>query len=255
MRFFADLWHTLTRHVRANLRTPFFTVFGLAQPLFWLLLFGQLFKRTAELPSFPADNYLQFFAPGVIVMNVLFGSAYAGMDVIEDITSGVLDKLLVTPVSRLALMLGNLLASFLGLAVQVLVIFGIAGLMGLRVATGLTGVLLATAIVGLLSLGLSGLSNALALLTKHHDPVIITVNFLTAPLMFVSSAMMPLQLAPTWLQTAARFNPIDYAVQAVRALVTTGYDLAAILPGVLVLSAFAALGITLATLAFRKVSD
>jgi ABC-2 type transport system permease protein len=177
------------------------------------------------------------------------------MDMIEDITSGVLDKLLVTPVNRLALILGSLLASFLGLAVQVLVIFGIAGLMGLRVATGFVGVLLATAIVGLLGLGLSGLSNALALLTKHHDPVIITVNFLTTPLMFVSSAMMPLQLAPDWIQTAARFNPIDYAVRAVRALVITGYDWAAILLGLLVLGALASLGVTLATLAFRKVSD
>lgn len=206
MRFFADLWHTLARHVRADLCTPYFAVFGLAQPLFWLLLFGQLFKRMAELPGFPAENYLQFFAPGVIVMNVLFGSAYAGMDMIEDITSGVLDKMLVTPVSRPALILGSLLASFLGLAGQVLVIFGIAGLMGLR-------------------------------------------------LMFVSSAMMPLQLAPKWLQTAARFNPINYAVRAVRALVITGYDWATILPGLLVLGGFTSLGVTLATLAFRKASD
>lgn len=254
MRFFADLWHTLARHVRADLRTPYFAVFGLAQPLFWLLLFGQLFKRMAELPGFPAENYLQFFAPGVIVMNVLFGSAYAGMDMIEDITSGVLNKMLVTPVSRPALILGSLLSSFLGLAVQVLVIFGIAGLMGLRMATGFVGVLLATVIVGLLSLGLSGLSNALALLTKHHDPVIITVNFLTTPLMFVSSAMMPLQLAPKWLQTAARFNPINYAVRAVRALVITGYDWATILPGLLVLGGFTSLGATLATLAFRPIT-
>jgi ABC-2 type transport system permease protein len=97
--------------------------------------------------------------------------------------------------------------------------------------------------------------NALALLTKHHDPVIITVNFLTTPLMFVSSVMMPLQLATAWLQTAARFNPIDYAVRAVRALVITGYDWTAILPGLLVLGVLASLGVTLATLAFQTVSE
>ena len=138
----------MDRHVRATLRTPYFTVLGLAQPLFWLLLFGQLFQRMAEVPGFPAESYLQFFAPGVIVMNVLFGAAYAGMNVIDDINSGVLNKTLTTPVSRPALILGSLLASFFSQAVQVLAIFGIAHLMGLNVVTGLGGILLTVIIVG-----------------------------------------------------------------------------------------------------------
>jgi ABC-2 type transport system permease protein len=255
MRFCTDVWYTLDRHVRATLRTPYFTVLGLAQPLFWLLLFGQLFQRMAEVPGFPAENYLQFFTPGVIVMNVLFGAAYAGMGMIEDINSGVLNKTLTTPVSRPALILGSLLASFFSQAVQVLAIFGIAYLMGLNVVTGLGGILLTVIIVGLLSFGLAGLSNALALLTRRHDPVIIVVNFFTMPLMFASSAMMPLQLAPAWIRTAARLNPIDYAAKAVRVLVITGYEWSAILPGALVLGLFALLGITLATLALHRARD
>jgi len=235
------------------MRTAYFIVFSLAQPLIWLLLFGQLFKGMVHMPGFPAESYLQFFAPGVIVMTVLFGAAYAGTGVIEDLDSGVLDKILVTPVSRPALIVGSLLASLLGLAVQVLVIFGVAWLMGLEVATGFGGVLLTIAIVGLLSFGFAGLSKALALVTRKFEPVIITVNFLTMPLIFASGVLMPLRLAPSWIRTVARFNPIDYAVNAVRTLVITGYDWRIILPRMFVLGLFAFMGITLATLAFRKV--
>lgn len=255
MSFLRDTWYTLGRHIRADLREPVWIFFGMTQPLIWLLLFTQLFKDVVMMPGFPTDSYLQFFTPGLVVMLAVFGAAYSGFEVLGDIHHGVLEKMLVTPVSRYALILGAALDWAIGLSMQVLVVFGIAYLMGVHVVTGLGGLLLIVVIVSLLGLGFFGLSNALVLATKKETPLVVIANLMTMPLMFLSSVMMSSQLAPDWLRTAMKFNPVNYAVEAVRPLVISGYDWSAILSGVFVLGAFAFLGVTIATLAFRKFGE
>ncbi|MEE8174593.1 MAG: ABC transporter permease [Dehalococcoidia bacterium] len=251
MNCLVDIWYLSGRHIRTRLRTPVWIFVSLVQPMIWLVIFSQLFKNVADLPQFPTENYLQFFAPGVVVMTVLFGAAWAGMGMIEDMDLGILTKMLATPVTRVSIVLSRVLATVITLIVQALLIFLIATMMGVDIATGMAGVLLTVLVISLLGVGLAGLSNALALLLRKSDPLVAVVSFVTMPLMFLSSAMIPGQMLPGWIETARKFNPVDYAVESVRNLVVTGYEWGSLVPNILFLAAFAVVSVSLATAMFR----
>ena len=251
MNAVSDTWYLFVRHIKDSLRTPIWLLINLIQPLVWLLLFSKVFEGVAELPGFTTDSYLQFFAPGVIIMTVLFGSVWGGMNMIQDMDLGILDKMLASPVSRVSLVLGRVFASVATLVVQALVIFLIAWIMGVDVAAGIPGVLLTVVIVILLGLSFAGLSNGLAILIKKPDPLIAFISFISLPLMFLSSAMMPSDLLPGWISTTKEFNPVSHAVESVRALVIEGYEWDVVLPDLGILAAVAAVAVVWATWMFR----
>ena len=251
MNVFADTWYLFVRHIRVSLRTPIWLFVNLIQPVVWLALFSRVFEGLVDLPGFTTDSYLQFFAPGVIIMTVLFGSAWTGMNMIQDKDLGILDKMLASPVSRVSIVLGRVFGSVATLVVQSLIIFLLAWVMGIDIATGVPGVLLTVLIVVLLGLGFAGLSNGLAILMKRPDPLIAFVSFLTLPLMFLSSAMMPSNLLPGWIQTAKTFNPVNHAVESVRSLVVVGYEWDVLLPDLLILAGVAIFVVAWATSMFR----
>lgn len=250
--FILDTLSVYLRHVRASLREPVWMFFNLIQPLIWLLLFTQLFEDIALMPGFPAETYLQYFTPGLVVMLAIFSSAYAGFDILSDIYYGVLEKTLVTPVSRYALILGSAINWVTQLAAQILIVLGIALALGAKVATGMGGVLLTIIVVSTFSLGLYGFSNALVLATKRETPLVVVANLITMPLIFLSSIMMPSQHVPKWMQTAMKLNPANYAVEAVRPLLLAGYNWPQILTSLAVLTVFATIGIIAATIALKR---
>ena len=235
MNAVSDTWYLFMRHIRISLRTPIWLFVNLIQPVVWLVLFSRVFESLVDLPGFTADSYLQFFAPGGIIMTVVFGSAWTGMNMIQDMDLGILDKMLASPVSRVSIVLGRVFGSVATLAVQALLIFLIAWIMGGKVTTGFPGVFLTMVIVVLLGLAFAGLSNGLAVLMKRPDPLIAFISFMTLPVMFLSSAMMPADLLPGWMQTAKTFNPVSHAVESVRSLVIDGYQWEVILPDLLIL--------------------
>ena len=251
MNAFSDTWYLFMRHIKVSLRTPIWLFINLVQPLVWLALFSRVFERMVDLPGFTGDSYLQFFAPGVIIMTVLFGSAWTGMNMVQDMDQGILDKMLATPVTRVSIVLGRIFGSVSTLVVQALLIFLIAWIMGVDIATGFPGVLLTVVIVTLLGLGFAGLSNGLAIVMKRPDPLIAFISFITLPLMFLSSAMMPGDLLPGWIQTAKTFNPVSHAVESVRSLVIVGYEWDVILPDLLILAGIATFMVVWATSMFR----
>ena len=106
----------------------------LVQPMIWLLLFGQLFKRVVELPGFATGSYIDFLTPGVVIMTVLFSSGWAGMTFIDDMDRGVMDRMLSSPVSRGAMMLASMLNQAVTIVVQsvVVVLVGLALGRGVR---------------------------------------------------------------------------------------------------------------------------
>lgn len=251
MNAFSDTWYLFMRHIKVSLRTPIWLFVNLIQPLVWLVLFSRVFERMVDLPGFTSDSYLQFFAPGVIIMTVLFGSAWTGMNMVQDMDLGILDKMLATPVTRVSIVLGRVFGSVSTLVVQALLIFLIAWIMGVDIATGFPGVLLTVIIVTLLGLGFAGLSNGLAVVMKRPDPLIAFISFITLPLMFLSSAMVPSELLPEWIQVAKIFNPVSRAVESVRSLVIVGYEWDVILPDLLILGGVATLMVFWATFMFR----
>jgi ABC-2 type transport system permease protein len=250
-----DTWVQVIRHLKTQMRMRVFVVINLIQPIIWLVLFTQVFQSLstsfAGLPGVGEISYLQFFAPGVVVMTVLFGSAWAGMGMLYDIDMGILSKTLATPVTRVSIIASRVLASMVVLVVQALIIFIIAVIMGVDIATGVAGVLISIVLICLLGLGFAAFSNGLALLFRRPEPMMGVINFIALPSVFLSSAMMPSELLPGWLDAVRQFNPVDYAVTGVRGLVLTGYVWSDLWRSILVLGAWAAAGIAFGTLMFR----
>lgn len=251
MDVLADTWFQVGRHLRTQIRMKIFVLINLFQPILWLTLFTQVFKSLSDLPGMEDMSYLQFFAPGVVVMTVMFGAAWTGMGMLHDIDMGILSKMLATPVSRISVITSRVIASMTILVVQALLIFIIAVIMGVDIATGGLGILLAILIVSLLGLGFAAFSNGLALYFKRPEPLMGIINFVSLPLMFLSSTMMQVDLLPDWLNTIRQFNPVDYAVVGVRGLVLDGYVWSELWKSFLVLIAWAAAGLTFGTMMFR----
>jgi ABC-2 type transport system permease protein len=245
-----------TRAIRSLLRQPAYAAMTLVQPMIWLLLFGQLFKSVVQIPGFGnsigngSDSYLAFLTPGVVVMTALFSSGWAGTVYIEDMNRGVMDRLLASPVRRGAMMIGTLAYQGVTTVVQTLVVVAIALVAGARFAGGAVGVLVTVLAAVLISTVVASLSNALALLLRQQEALIGISQFLVLPLQFVSSAVMDTGLAPGWIQTVARYNPVDWAVVASRQALSSGTDWGAVGSRLGLLAALAVVMAALATRAF-----
>ena len=130
---------------------PAFIIMNLFQPVLWLVLFTQIFKSLGNMPGI-GSSYLQFFTPGVVIMTVLFGAMFSGMGMLMDIDCGILAKMLATPVTRVSIITGRVIASVVVLIIQVLIVLIISAIMGVHFATGIPGVLFALLLAALLGI-------------------------------------------------------------------------------------------------------
>ncbi|KRF38373.1 ABC transporter permease [Terrabacter sp. Soil810] len=240
------------RSVTALVRQPAFVAITLVQPAIWLLLFGALFETAVQIPGFGADgrSYLEYLTPGVVAMTALFSAAWAGTVYIEDMTLGVMDRMLASPVRRGAMMSGTIAYQSITAIVQTAVIIGIAYAAGARFDRPFPGIVLTFAAAVLLTVVFAALSNAVALLSRDQNALIGISQLLSLPLAFLSSAIMDPQLAPDWIQTVATYNPLDWAVVVSREGLAAAPDWAAIWPRLGALTALAIVMSWLATKAF-----
>lgn len=248
--FLTDTGYLLLRHLRTTMRIPIWIAVTLIQPVIWLTIYGQLFRRVVEIPGFGADSYIQFLTPGVVIMTALFGSAWSGMGIIEDLSEGVMDRLLATPVNRAALISARVLHAALTVAVQSVIILVFGMLLGAKVAGGPAGFLAILVLGSLLGAGMSALSNGLALVTRREETLIAVVNFFGLPLTFLSTAFMAADLMPPWIQALARANPVNWAVVASRDAML-GQAWSGVAKSAAMLLAFAAGAVWVSTQAFR----
>ena len=247
----ADGAYVTARGVRALVRQPYFLVITLVQPVIWLLLFGQLFKQVADIPGFVNGSYIAFLTPGIVVMTALFSSGWAGMGFIIDMERGVLNRFLVTPAPRGSLIAGNLGYLALTSVVQSLIIIVLGLLAGARFPGGPASVLALVVCAILLAAAFGSFSNALALLLRNQESVIAVANLLVLPLSFLSSVLMPANLLPGWMQDVARFNPVNWAVEAGRETLQPDVDWGLVLSRAGWLLALALVCGWLSTRAFR----
>jgi ABC-2 type transport system permease protein len=213
-----------TRYLRAFLRQPGYVAFTLVQPVIWLFLFGQLFRRIVEIPGFSGGSYLAFLTPGIVVMTALFSTGWSGMGYVVDMERGVMDRFLVAPVRRGALIGGELLYQAGMTLLQSLIILGLGMFAGARFEGGAVSIVVFLVSVMLLGTAFASYSNALALILRTQNAVIGAVNFVVLPLTFLSITFMPLNLMPPWMQTIARYNPVTWAVEIGRQTLNSTVD-------------------------------
>jgi ABC-2 type transport system permease protein len=217
MNFLRQSWVIFTgRYLRELYRQPAVIFIALLQPIIWLLLFGALFKKVAEIPGFGTGSYVTYLTPGVVIMTAIFGSSWTGMSYIEDMTSGVLDRFLTAPVSRGALTAALFAYQAVTTIVQSAIILAIGWGMGARFVGGTAGIVVLVAVAVLIALAMAGLSNAFALLTRQREALIGASTTLVLPLTFLSGAFLSLRLVPSWIADVARFNPVNWAASAGR---------------------------------------
>lgn len=212
------------RHLRELWRQPWYVAITLVQPLIWLLLFGALFKRIVEIPGFGGGNYIDFLTPGIVVMTALFTAGWSGMSVIEDLNRGVMDRFLVSPVSRGSLIAGRLGQLAIVIAIQSLVVVGLGLTVGARFPGGAAGVVVLVGASVLLAWAVGSLSVALALVARQEETLIGAVQLVVLPATFLSAGLMKQSLAPGWVQTVARFNPVNWTVDAGRTALGSSVD-------------------------------
>jgi len=242
----SDTWFLFNKYVRITLRMPMWALFTIIQPLIWLLIFGQLFKNMASIPGFPSGRYMDFFLPGAVIMTVLFGTSWSGVSLLREINFGTVDKMLVTPVSRVSIVMSRVIHSAFTVIIQCIIILIVALIFGVRLS-GFGGALLSLVVVFLLAAGFSGISNGLAIWIKREEPLVVMGNMMTLPLMFFSSAMVPKNFMPEWIKIITMINPIDYAVEAIRTFYTGAVMSGAVLMEVVFLILFAIAAISWAT--------
>lgn len=250
MRLLRDTGLLFSRRMTATLREPVWVATNLFAPLCYLALFAPLLGKLSGAPGFPRGGALEVFAPGLLVLLGLFGAAFAGFGLIEELRNGLVERLRVTPASRLALLLGPVLVDVVVLLVQALLLVGTAYLFGLRVSP--VGLLLALALLALLGLLLASCSYALALALRNENALASTLQLFTLPLLLLSGILLPLTLAPEWLRAVAALNPLAYAVDAARALLEGDLISAEVWRGFAVLAPLAVLAIWWAARSFRR---
>jgi ABC-2 type transport system permease protein len=247
----AHSWFFAKRDLRNLARQPWWIAVSLAQPIIYLLLFAALFKRIVEIPGFGSGSYLDFFTPGVVIMTALFSGGWGGMGVINDLDRGVMDRFLVSPARRGALIAGRLAQQTLVSIVQSLIIVVLGLILGASYPGGVGGIAILFVAAILLGTGFGALSIALGLLLRREESVIAAVQFVLLPLTFLSSVFIAQNLAPGWIQSIARFNPVNWAARAGREAVGPDADWGVVLPHLGYLLAFTLVCAFLATRAFR----
>jgi ABC-2 type transport system permease protein len=228
----------VVRDLKRWYRTPGQIILVFTTPLMWLLLFGQAFNIGKLAQGAPgvdirevfggATDYFSFMAVGQTTFIILFGSLFSGVSLIWDRKTGFLAKLQVAPISRSSIPVSRMLSTVFKSLLQAVVVLVLAalfvlipGLSGLRFSPdfGLLEALGVALFLILLGLSLAALFVALGLVVKNEETLFGMINLLNFPLMFTSSALIPIALMPEWLKTVAMYNPITFVVDGMRQLV------------------------------------
>ena len=229
--FLVDVWINLKRWLVKTTRNPFVVVGSLVQPVIFLVLFTEVFggavggALTQALG--PDISYVTYLTPAIIIQSALVAAAGSGIGLVDDMENGMFEKVLVSPINRAAMFLGKSLSEVVRIIVQTLIIlalgyvllwFDTGGAVGTYIETGILGALGIILIAIVFAVWFTAFSNIVALVTEDQESTIIGANLLQFPLLFVSSAFLPVDILPNWVQTVATFNPITYGVDAARAL-------------------------------------
>lgn len=245
--------HTLlfmVYELRNTFRNPIWPIVGITQPVMYLLLFGPVFAGTT--PGGNTGEALTTFAPGMLVITALFGSMGVAYSTIYELRSGVLERIAVSPVWRPAIVLGRMLRDAIVLVIQSLAMIAIALLMGMRISAG--GLLVMLALITVTGLFASGIAYGLALGLRDENGMGQIMQFFALPLMLLSGALLPMALAPDWLQRIAVFTPFYHPVEAGRALFAGDFGDASIPLAFGIMLALAALTVTWSVRSLRRLA-
>ena len=245
MKFLRDTVTVFSREATPALRDPVSLVFAMGQPLLFLVLFGSLLAD-----SLPTDSW-QWFVPGILVMMCLAGPMGAGHSLLVELTGGSMERLMVTPLNRTAMLVGRNLKESVTLLVQAVLIVALATAFGFRLYPA--GVLAGLFMLAVFGVGLSSLSFVLAIRSQPSGALFwVVTQTLMFPVTLLSGVLLPLEGGPAWLRVVGAINPVSHIVDAQRALFLGEFGAASVLYGSLAAVAIALAGLVVGTRAMRR---
>lgn len=249
----SDTYTIFWRELKRYRKSRSGVLIRLIQPAIWIIVIGNTFAGTQpliEAVGFDGE-YIEFMAPGVIVLTAIFTSIFGGVNTLWDRRYGFMNKALTSPISRSSIALGKMLAISLIAALQASLIIGIALAIGVSFPNFFV-IAPIMAIVILFSLGFSGISVTVAATAKSQETFWGIINFLGMPLFMLSPALFPLELLPDWLAFAAQLNPVTYTVLLVRELMTGVGEGVSAFMSIGIISAFVLLMVGIASYTFTR---
>lgn len=239
------------RYLTKLVRNPTLLGTNLLTPVVFMVLFSQLLEKLSVFPGV-GGSFLSYLTPGIIVMCAVLFAAQAGISIVNDLNSGFIDKLLVTPVSRSAILLGRLLTDGLMILLDSILVIAVALALGVTFATGIPGILLILLTAAFFGLTWSAIFLAVGMRTRSPESLSAISSGVSIVFMFISSAFLPNSILPSWAATFSQWNPVTYVANAMRALVQTGYDWNELAWAWGLTGAVAVIAFAVALLQFRK---
>ena len=226
--FLYETYYLGVRTTRRFIRVPANLISTIFFPLIQLVVFSQLYQSIIQLPGFGGESsYLAYLAPGQVAFTAFLAVSWSGYGLLVEYRNGYLDKLRASPISRWSILAGEMVPLFFQAAGMAGVLLVVSLLMGASLVTGIGGFLLILVLSGAFGIALAGISFIPALLTRSEQAT-STISLLTFPVAFMSTAFVPETLMPGWMQVVNRWNPVTHLIEAMRALMMTGYDWQAI---------------------------
>jgi ABC-2 type transport system permease protein len=207
--------------VRKLFHDPTELITRAVQPILWLGIFGEALSKVRAIPT--GDyTYLQFITPGILTQSIVFVAIFFGLNVIWEKDLGLLQKILVTPTPRIALVFSKMLAAAVRGLFQAIVVFLFAMVLGINLHITFFSILGVIFITILGASFFTGLSMIIASIVKTRERFMGIGQVITLPLFFASNAIYPINIMPGWLQVTANINPLSYMVEGLRAVLVTG---------------------------------
>lgn len=249
----SDTYSIFWREMKRYRKSRSGVLIRLIQPVIWIIVIGNTFAGTQPLiKSVGYDlSYIEFMAPGVIILTAIYTSIFGGVNTLWDRRYGFMNKALTSPISRSSIALGKMLAISLISALQASLVLGIALALGVSFQNPLMFIPIMLIIITF-SLGFSGISVAVAATAKSQETFWGLINFLGMPLFMLSPALFPLELIPQWLAFVARLNPVTYSVLLIREMMTGTVQTVSIALEIAVIAGFAAAMAALASYVFTR---
>ena len=248
MKVLRDTWLVFGRYFSIFIHNPAWVAIGVLQPVLYLVLFAPLLKPIASMRGFPPGGAYNVFVPGLLVQLGMFGAAGVGFSLISELRMGVIERLRVTPVSRVALLFGRALRDMFSIVLQSLILILIALPFGLSIHP--LGVVVVLLLIGLIGLLTASIAYAVALAVKSEDTYAPIVFTAALPILLLSGVLLPMSIAP--LQNVAHINPLLYAVDAARAVFNDHLTDVSVAQGVIILAVLSVIAVVIGARQFGR---
>jgi ABC-2 type transport system permease protein len=247
-----DTWLIFQRSMTLTIRQPVWIFMGLMQPILYLVLVGPLLDGAVKAAGVETNTF-NWFLPGLLIQLALFGAAFVGFGLVSELRFGVVERMRVTPMSRLAMLLGRSLRDVVILEAQATLMIALAIPFG--VAIDPAGALVTLALVALIGLVMAPLSYTVALITKSEDALAPLLQGVVLPLLLLSGILLPMSVAPGWLKALSSINPLTHAANAARAVFNGQWADPEVVLGVGLTGVLAVVAVWIASRAFARANS